>query len=51
MRVLLGGIRVVESHDQLAFKCLLIVLIEQDGFRVADVQIAASTERSGKGDE
>lgn len=34
------GVGVVEAHDELAFECDLIVLVEQSSLGVADVQVS-----------
>lgn len=36
---------VVEAHDELAFKCDLVVLVEQSSLGVADVKVSIHREK------
>ena len=42
--LLLLGVGVIKAHDELALKRDLVVLVEQRGLGVADVQISAHRE-------
>lgn len=38
------GVGVVKAHDKLAFKCDLVVLVEQSGLGVTDMQVSGNRE-------
>lgn len=44
--LLLLGVGVIKAHDELAFKCDLVVLVEQGSFCMANVKISAHRESS-----
>lgn len=41
-------VRVVEAHDELAFKGELVVLVEQSSLGMADVQVTGHRETKNK---
>lgn len=47
LKVLLFLLRVgvIKTHDELAFKCDLVVLVEQSGLGVADMQVSGHRDR------
>lgn len=45
MSIFLGRIRVIEAHNELAIESLLIVLIEEGGLGMTDVQISTGLRR------
>lgn len=46
--LLLLGVGVIEAHDELAFKCDLVVLVEQSSLGVADMQVTGKEkEKNG----
>lgn len=42
------GVGVVEAHDELAFKCELVVLVEQSSLGVANMQVTGHRETEKK---
>lgn len=42
--LLLLRVGVIKAHDELAFKCDLVVLVEQGSFCMTDVKISAHRE-------
>lgn len=46
--LLLLGVGVVEAHDELAFKCDLVVLVKQGSFGVSNVQVSVQKEAQNK---
>lgn len=47
LKVLLFLLRVgvVEAHDEFAFKCHLVVLVEQSSLGMANMQVSSHSER------
>lgn len=42
--LLLLRVGVIKAHDELAFKCDLVVLVEQSSLGVADMQVTGKAE-------